>query len=89
MKSITMAAIKTAISIPRDVYEDMEKLSKRLRVPRSRLFSRAAQEFLQRHRAEELMESYNRVYAKGLSAEEKRFLRGAKHKFGKLTEESW
>ena len=86
---MTMSAIKTAISVPKDVYEDMDRLSRRLRVPRSRLFARAAREFLDRHRAEELTEAYNRAYAKGPTVEEKRFLEAARGRFRKLLVGTW
>ena len=35
-----MPAVKTAISIDRRLYQEMDKMAKRLRVPRSRLFAR-------------------------------------------------
>jgi metal-responsive CopG/Arc/MetJ family transcriptional regulator len=41
--------MKTAISIPDDLFRDVEACSRRLKVSRSRLFATAAREYLARH----------------------------------------
>jgi predicted transcriptional regulator len=41
--------MKTAVSIPDDVFEDAERLASRLRTSRSRLYARAIAEFVARH----------------------------------------
>ena len=41
--------MKTAISIPDDLFREVEACSRRLRLSRSRLFAAAAREFLARH----------------------------------------
>jgi antitoxin MazE6 len=41
--------MKTAISIPDDLYREVEACSRRLKVSRSRLFATAAREYLARH----------------------------------------
>jgi len=38
--------MKTAISIPDDLFQKIERYSRRLRIPRSRLFAEAAREYL-------------------------------------------
>ena len=79
-----MAAVKTAISIPEGVHKEMEKLSKKLGVPRSRLYARAAAEFLERRRGEVLTEAINRACAGGMTEEEKGFVAGGMRAFGKV-----
>lgn len=54
--------MKTAISIPDDVYEAAERTAKRLKVSRSRLYTKAVQEFVERHDREGLTEKLNEVY---------------------------
>ncbi|CAN5638719.1 hypothetical protein BH23DEI1_BH23DEI1_11520 [soil metagenome] len=44
--------MKTAISIPDDVFEDAERLARRLGHSRSQLYSRAIREFVARHEPE-------------------------------------
>jgi predicted transcriptional regulator len=41
--------MKTAVSIPDDVFEDAERLAQRLQTSRSNLYARALSEFVARH----------------------------------------
>ncbi len=41
--------MKTAVSIPDDVFEDAERLARRLQTSRSRLYAKALSEFVARH----------------------------------------
>ena len=41
--------MKTAVSIPDDVFEDAERLASRLQISRSKLYGRALAEFVARH----------------------------------------
>ncbi len=54
--------MKTAISIPDDVFEAAEKLAQRLGVPRSRLYARAVLEFLHQHRSDDVTRKLDRLY---------------------------
>jgi metal-responsive CopG/Arc/MetJ family transcriptional regulator len=54
-----MANIKTAISIEKPIFEQMNVLAKDLNISRSRLFALAAQEFIQRHKNIKLLQSLN------------------------------
>ena len=63
--------MKTAISIPDDVFEDVEKLARRTKRSRSQLFSDAAKEYLARHTTDDVTETMNRVCAEvGIGADE-------------------
>jgi metal-responsive CopG/Arc/MetJ family transcriptional regulator len=53
--------MKTAVSIPDDVFEEAERLAADLRTSRSQLYSRALQEFVARHAPDRLTEAMNRV----------------------------
>lgn len=64
-----MAKIKTAISLQHSLAERMDKLARELSVSRSQLFSQAADEFLQRHESQALLDAINRA-CDGSSAEE-------------------
>ena len=57
-----MANIKTAISIEKPIFEQMNVLAKDLNISRSRLFALAAQEFIQRHKNIKLLQSLNEAY---------------------------
>lgn len=55
--------MKTAISIPDDVFERAERLARQTRRSRSRLFSDAVREYLARHAPDEVTEAMNNVWA--------------------------
>ena len=53
--------MKTAISIPDDVFLSAERLARRTRKSRSQLFSDAVREYVARHATDEVTEAMNRV----------------------------
>ena len=55
--------MKTAISIPDDLFKDVEKLARRTKRSRSQLVSDAAKEYLARHTNDDMTEAMNRVFA--------------------------
>ena len=55
--------MKTAISIPDEVFDVAEKLARRQGVSRSRLFSDALREYVARHAPDEITDAMNRVVA--------------------------
>jgi hypothetical protein len=57
-----MTLMKTAISIPNDVFEAAEKLARRLGVSRSQLYTSAVSEFLRRHFTDGVTEKLNEIY---------------------------
>ena len=60
-----MKSLKTAISIPEDIYRDAEDAAKKLGMTRSRLYSAAVADFLSRYRKDDIMAKLNEVYAAG------------------------
>ncbi len=55
--------MKTAVSIPDDVYRRVDRLARRTRRSRSRLFSDALGEYLARHENDEITEAMNAAVA--------------------------
>jgi metal-responsive CopG/Arc/MetJ family transcriptional regulator len=55
--------MKTAVSIPNDVFEGAERLARYTKKSRSQLFSDALKEYLARHAPEDVTEAMNRVCA--------------------------
>ena len=55
--------MKTAISIPDDVFEVAEQLARRTKKSRGQLFSDAVREYIARHAADEITEAVDRVCA--------------------------
>lgn len=57
-----MPNVKTAISIEKPIFDQMDALAKELKVSRSRAFAWAAQEFIDRHKNIELFEAINSAH---------------------------
>ncbi|WP_010576493.1 transcriptional regulator [Leptospira alexanderi] len=55
--------MKTAISIPDELFKTAEKTAKKLGIPRSQLFAKALEEFIQSHSKESITEKLNKVYS--------------------------
>jgi predicted transcriptional regulator len=53
--------MKTALSIPDDVFEKIERLARRSKRSRSEVFSAALREYVARHSPEEITEAVNRA----------------------------
>jgi predicted transcriptional regulator len=53
--------MKTAVSIPDDVFEDAELLASRLQTSRSQLYARALSEFVDRHDNDRVTAAMNEV----------------------------
>jgi metal-responsive CopG/Arc/MetJ family transcriptional regulator len=54
--------MKTAVSIPDPLFKEAERLTKRLRIPRSQLYVRALEEYVQRQRSKGIKEALDEVY---------------------------
>jgi len=68
--------MKTAVSIPDDVFEDAEQLAARLKTSRSQLYSRALKELLARHDEDAITAAANRVIDEvGQAPEDLEFVR--------------
>jgi metal-responsive CopG/Arc/MetJ family transcriptional regulator len=57
-----MATIKTAISLPDSLFEQVEDLARDLNVSRSQVVSLALEEFVRRHHNRQLLDAINRAY---------------------------
>jgi metal-responsive CopG/Arc/MetJ family transcriptional regulator len=53
--------MKTAVSIPDEVFKGAEKLARKARKSRSQLYSEALKEYISRHDSDEITEAMNRV----------------------------
>jgi antitoxin MazE6 len=56
-------SMKTAISVPDDIFESADGLAERLGVSRSELYATAVAEYLAKHRDEDVTARLNSVYA--------------------------
>ena len=81
--------MKTAISIDDDLLRAADDAAQRLGLSRSRLFSVAVGDFLERHRKDDMLRRLNEVYAHGADAPEKRLVRKMKTRFRQTIKDRW
>lgn len=55
--------MKTAVSLPDDLFHRADALATRLGIPRSRLYARAISDFLEAHEQAHVTEALNSLYA--------------------------
>ena len=56
--------MKTAVSIPDNIFLAAEETAKRLNIPRSQLYTRAVEEYISQNDNEYVTEKLDRVYSK-------------------------
>ena len=84
-----MTNIKTAISIDKPLFEEVEALAKELEVSRSRLFSLAVLDFIQRRKNHELLEAINTAYSDSSDFSEEQVIERMKSSHRRLVKGSW
>lgn len=62
--------MKTAISIPDDVFAEADRLAKKLNQSRSQLYSRAIREYVARHSADDVTSMLDALYAEEAVADD-------------------
>lgn len=65
-----MANVKTAISLQRSLFEQIDDLARELQISRSRLFVLAVEDFIRHHENRQLLETINAAYDDLPDAEE-------------------
>ena len=53
--------MKTAVSVPDEVFDEAEHLAKHLKISRSELYAKALAEFVSRHSPDAVTDSFNRA----------------------------
>jgi metal-responsive CopG/Arc/MetJ family transcriptional regulator len=77
--------MKTAVSIPDEVFQKVERLARRAGRSRSEVFSAALVEYVARHAPDEVTEAMDRV-CDDVGEQEDRFVRAAAHHVLERTE---
>lgn len=57
-----MTNIKTAISVQKELFEEIDAVAEEMEISRSRLISLAARDFINKHRSQKLLEAINEAY---------------------------
>lgn len=84
-----MATVKTAISMPERLFEELKAAAKEMQVSRSQVFALAVEEFLRERENRRILEQLNRVYADGPDEEEQEYLERMKARYRRIIEGEW
>lgn len=76
-------AMKTAISIPDDVFESADEVAQELGMSRSELYANAVAEYLAKHRAADVTAKLNEVYGEQPSGLARKLRRAQARSVGK------
>jgi len=77
--------MKTAISLPDDLFREVEELAKEQHFSRSEVFVVALREFLERRRSGQLLASLNKAYATAETPEEYSVRQKSKRRYVKTS----
>ena len=75
--------MKTAVSLPDEIFRQAEATAKKLRVSRSNLYATALSEFLDRHRSDSVTERLNAYYSRHPATIDPAFMRAQLKTLGK------
>ena len=84
-----MANVKTAISLQRPLFEQVDALAQELQISRSRLFVLAVEAFIQRYQSRKLLEAINDAYDDLPDLEEQSLRHKMRQKHKQLVEGQW
>ncbi|MBI1922699.1 hypothetical protein HYR99_00465 [Candidatus Poribacteria bacterium] len=84
-----MANIKTAISLQKSLFEQVETLAHEMKISRSRLFVLAMEDFIRRYQSPQLLEEINAAYEDGPDAAEQALHRRMRLQHRQLVEGEW
>ncbi|MCH8296028.1 hypothetical protein IH992_33535 [Candidatus Poribacteria bacterium] len=84
-----MAHVKTAISIQESIFKEASALAAKMNISRSKLFSIAVSEFMQKQKNRQLFEQINAAYDDMPDSEEREHQKAMKVKHRQLLEGQW
>ena len=84
-----MAKVKTAISLPSQLFDVAEEVAGKMGVSRSRLYAIALESFLEKRENEELILRINNAYADETDAEERAARAAMKTQQRRLLKDEW
>ena len=80
---------KTAISIEKNLFEEVESLAEEMEVSRSHLFTLAAREFVQRHKSQKLLNAINAANSDSPDVAEEKLMAQMKSRHRRLVKDQW
>jgi len=84
-----MGTVKTAVSLPENLFEQLEQLARELDVPRSRVVALALEALMRDRASERLLNQLNDTYSDGPSESERRWLEAGQQSFAHVVADEW
>ncbi len=84
-----MQNVKTAISIQKSLFEQAEKIARKMKISRSRLFALALEDYIRREQNRELLDQINAAYAAEPDSTEKTLHRKARSTHRRIVRGEW
>ena len=84
-----MQNVKTAISIQKTLFDQAEKVARKMKVSRSRLFALALEDYIHREQNRELLAQINAAYADEPDAAEKTLRHRARGTHRRIVRGEW
>jgi hypothetical protein len=84
-----MANVKTAISIPQPLFEQVEALTREMHISHSRLFALAVEDFMHRYENQRLLYRLNTAYTDAPTPDEQALLRRMRRQHRQMVEGEW
>jgi metal-responsive CopG/Arc/MetJ family transcriptional regulator len=70
-----MPSVKTAVSLPKEIYDQTEAAAQEMKVSRSSLYALALKEWLRRRESQRMLDQLNEVYKDPPDEEERQYLK--------------
>lgn len=84
-----MSLVKTAISLQKSLFDQVDSLASEMKISRSRFFVLAVEEFIERHKNQKLLTAINDAYADSPDYAEIERLRSARQSQRRIVEGEW
>lgn len=84
-----MHAVKTAISIEKNLFDQADNIAREMKVSRSKLFVIALQDFIARQQNKEMLARINAAYADEPDASEQALLSNSRRQQRRIVAEEW
>lgn len=84
-----MSTVKTAVSLEKSLFDQVDALARKLKVNRSRLFAMALEDFFKRYESRQLLERINEAHKDAPDPAERLWLRKMRRVHRKIVEGEW
>ena len=84
-----MATAKTAISLEETLFQQVDDVAQKMKVPRSRVFTLALEDFLRRQRNQQLLDRINEAYEDLPDPDEQARLQSMRREQKRLLKDTW